>query len=129
MQHCPQWKHHYLCQIWACYHGFCHVCGHFHVRVPWNPHKLILHRPFCEDIFSNMLYCKFNNFTTNYCTKDSPCKEISFFEPFFIFSRFSKWGQTWSVNHWYKKDSNSYFPSPKFIHHQYWSVKWFLAIF
>ena len=61
--------------------------------------------------------------------KMAPCKGISFFEPFFIFSFFSKWGQTWSVDHWYKNVWNSYFPCPKFIHHQHWSIKWFFGIF
>ena len=44
-------------------------------------------------------------------------------------SFFSKWGQTWSVDHWYKKVRNSYLPIPKFIHHQHWSIKWFFANF
>ena len=119
-----------MCQIWACYHGFCHVCGHFHVHMPWNPHKSILDRQICEGFFSNLLYCKFNIFPQTSAHMMAQCKGIWIFEPFFIFFVFfSNWGQTWSVDHSYKMVWNSYFPWPKFIHHQYWSIKWFLAIF
>ena len=82
----------WLCQIWGCYHGFCHVCGHFLVHMPWKPHKSILDRQICEGFIQTCCIASLIFFPQTSAHMMAQCKGIWIFEPFFIFFVFFKLG-------------------------------------